>query len=152
MKSIHKRGQWRRATAAGGPCQNSSIASLQEAAAYVFARSTPESEGARPRARCRRYRHGQFPDTPTPDHIVQEADRGGFAESRSHGYSTFAPAFPACAAYAAHYARRFGVELDPEREGHRDARPKEGLANLAQADHRDGRHILAPNPCYPITP
>jgi alanine-synthesizing transaminase len=53
----------------------------------------------------------------------------------------------ACAAY---YARRFDVELDPEREVIVTLGSKEGLANLAQAITAPGDIVLAPNPCYPI--
>ena len=52
---------------------------------------------------------------------------------RTHGYSV-SRGIPglrrACAGY---YARRFGVELDPEREVIVTLGSKEGLANLAQA-------------------
>ena len=53
----------------------------------------------------------------------------------------------ACAGY---YARRFGVELDPEREIIVTLGSKEGLANLAQAITAPGDIVLVPNPCYPI--
>src|SRR5205814_7741458 len=53
----------------------------------------------------------------------------------------------ACAAY---YARRFEVELDPEREVIVTLGSKEGLANLAQAITAPGDIVLVPNPCYPI--
>ena len=53
----------------------------------------------------------------------------------------------ACAAY---YARRFEVELDPEREVIVTLGSKEGLANLAQAITAPGDVVLVPNPCYPI--
>jgi len=69
------------------------------------------------------------PDGPTPPHI-------GIAGLRR-----------ACAAY---YARRFAVELDPEREVIVSLGSKEGLANLAQAITAPGDIVLVPNPCYPI--
>src|SRR5690606_17768925 len=50
----------------------------------------------------------------------------------------------------AYYARRFGVDLDPEREAIVTLGSKEGLANLAQAITSPGDIILAPNPSYPI--
>ncbi len=53
-------------------------------------------------------------------------------------------------AYAGYYARRFGVELDPESEIITTLGSKEGLANLAQAITAPGDIVLVPNPCYPI--
>jgi alanine-synthesizing transaminase len=55
-------------------------------------------------------------------------------------------------AHAAYYARRFGVELDPESETIVTLGSKEGLANLAQAITSPGDIILVPNPSYPIHP
>ena len=49
-----------------------------------------------------------------------------------------------------YYGRRFGVELDPEREIIVTLGSKEGLANLAQAITGPGDIVLVPNPCYPI--
>src|SRR3546814_4189405 len=51
---------------------------------------------------------------------------------------------------ASYYARRFGVELDPETEVVVTLGSKEGLANLAQAITAPGDVVLAPNPSYPI--
>jgi alanine-synthesizing transaminase len=53
-------------------------------------------------------------------------------------------------AIAAYYARRFGVELDPETEVIVTLGSKEGLANLAQAITSPGDVIVVPNPSYPI--
>src|SRR6202008_2090461 len=69
---------------------------------------------------------------------------------RTHGYSVsrgIAGLRRACAAY---YARRFEVDLDPEREVIVTLGSKEGLANLAQAITAPGDVVLVPNPCYPI--
>jgi alanine-synthesizing transaminase len=53
-------------------------------------------------------------------------------------------------AQAAYYQRRFGVELDPDKEVIVCLGSKEGLANLAQAITAPGDVVLAPNPSYPI--
>jgi len=53
-------------------------------------------------------------------------------------------------AQAAYYARRFKVELDPDREIIVTLGSKEGLANLAQAITAPGDIVMVPNPCYPI--
>jgi alanine-synthesizing transaminase len=89
------------------------------------------------------------PDGPTPPHIVAKLVEC-VQNPKTHGYSAsrgIAGLRRACAAY---YARRFNVELDPEREVIVTLGSKEGLANLAQAITAPGDTILVPNPCYPI--
>jgi alanine-synthesizing transaminase len=89
------------------------------------------------------------PDGPTPPHIVAKLVEA-VQNPRTHGYSVsrgIAGLRRACAGY---YARRFGVELDPEREVIVTLGSKEGLANLAQAITAPGDIVLVPNPCYPI--
>jgi alanine-synthesizing transaminase len=89
------------------------------------------------------------PDGPTPPHIVAKLVEA-VQNPKTHGYSVsrgIAGLRRACAAY---YARRFAVELDPEREVIVSLGSKEGFANLAQAITAPGDIILVPNPCYPI--
>jgi alanine-synthesizing transaminase len=89
------------------------------------------------------------PDGPTPPHIVAKLIEA-VQNPKTHGYSVsrgIAGLRRACAAY---YDRRFGVELDPEREVVVTLGSKEGLANLAQAITAPGDIVLVPNPCYPI--
>ena len=72
------------------------------------------------------------PDGPTPPHIVAKLIEA-VQNPKTHGYSVsrgIAGLRRACAGY---YARRFNVELDPEREIIVTLGSKEGLANLAQA-------------------
>jgi alanine-synthesizing transaminase len=71
---------------------------------------------------------------------------------RTHRYSTSRGIPGLRRAHAAYYARRFGVELDPETEIVVTLGSKEGLANLAQAITAPGDVILVPNPSYPIHP
>ena len=89
------------------------------------------------------------PDGPTPPHIVAKLTEAT-NNPKAHGYSV-SRGIPglrrACAGY---YARRFCVELDPEREIIVTLGSKEGLANLAQAITAPGDIVLVPNPCYPI--
>src|SRR6516225_3242072 len=89
------------------------------------------------------------PDGPTPSHIVAKLVETA-QNPKAHGYSV-SRGIPglrrACAGY---YARRFGVDLDPEREIIVTLGSKEGLANLAQAITGPGDIVLVPNPCYPI--
>src|SRR5262245_25946575 len=89
------------------------------------------------------------PDGPTPPHIVAKLIETA-QNPKAHGYSV-SRGIPglrrACAGY---YARRFGVDLDPEREIIVTLGSKEGLANLAQAITAPGDIVMVPNPCYPI--
>jgi alanine-synthesizing transaminase len=89
------------------------------------------------------------PDGPTPPHIVAKLVEA-VHNPRSHGYSASRGINGLRRACAAYYARRFGVDLDPEREVIVTLGSKEGLANLAQAITAPGDIVLVPNPCYPI--
>ncbi len=89
------------------------------------------------------------PDGATPDHIVKKLIET-VQNPRAHGYSASRGIAGLRRAQAAYYARRFGVDLDPEREVIVTLGSKEGLANLAQAITAPGDIILAPNPTYPI--
>jgi alanine-synthesizing transaminase len=91
------------------------------------------------------------PDMPTPQHIVDKMIEA-VADPRTHRYSTSRGIPGLRKAMAAYYDRRFGVELDPEREIIATLGSKEGLANLAQAITAPGDTILVPNPSYPIHP
>ncbi len=89
------------------------------------------------------------PDSPTPPHIVAKLVEA-VQDPRTHRYSTSRGIPGLRRAQAAYYARRFGVELDPETEVVATLGSKEGLANLASAITSPGDTILVPNPSYPI--
>jgi alanine-synthesizing transaminase len=89
------------------------------------------------------------PDGPTPPHIVAKLVEA-VQNPRTHGYSVSRGITGLRRACAGYYARRFGVELDPECEVIVTLGSKEGLANLAQAITAPGDIVLVPNPCYPI--
>jgi alanine-synthesizing transaminase len=89
------------------------------------------------------------PDGPTPPHIVAKLIEAA-QNPKAHGYSVSRGISGLRRACAAYYARRFGVDLDPEREIVVTLGSKEGLANLAQAISAPGDIVLVPNPCYPI--
>ncbi|HEX5317567.1 MAG TPA: LL-diaminopimelate aminotransferase [Stellaceae bacterium] len=89
------------------------------------------------------------PDGPTPPHIVAKLIEA-VQNPKAHGYSSSRGIPGLRRAYAAYYARRFNVELDPEREIIVTLGSKEGFANLAQAITAPGDVILVPNPSYPI--
>ncbi len=89
------------------------------------------------------------PDGATPPHIVAKLVEA-VQNPKAHGYSVSRGITGLRRACAGYYARRFGVELDPEREVIVTLGSKEGLANLAQAITAPGDIVLAPSPCYPI--
>jgi alanine-synthesizing transaminase len=91
------------------------------------------------------------PDQPTPPHIVAKLVETA-QDPRAHRYSVSKGIPGLRRAHAAYYARRFGVDLDPETETIVTLGSKEGLANLAQAITSPGDVILVPNPSYPIHP
>src|SRR5260370_7140458 len=91
------------------------------------------------------------PDGATPAHIVAKLVEA-VQNPRTHGYSVsrgIAGLRRACAAY---YARRFGVELDPEREVIVTLGSKEGLSNLAHPLTPPDDVLLVPHPSYPLLP
>jgi alanine-synthesizing transaminase len=89
------------------------------------------------------------PDMATPPHIVAKLVET-VQDPRTHRYSVSRGIPGLRRAIAGYYARRFGVELDPEREAIVTLGSKEGLANLAQAITSPGDVVLVPNPSYPI--
>ncbi len=91
------------------------------------------------------------PDQDTPKHIVEKLIET-VRKPRTHRYSTSAGLPGLRRAQAGYYARRFGVDLDPDRHIVATLGSKEGLANLAMAITAPGDVILAPNPSYPIHP
>jgi alanine-synthesizing transaminase len=89
------------------------------------------------------------PDQPPPQHVIDKLVET-VQNPRVHRYSESRGIPGLRKAIAAYYARRFGVDIDPEREAIVTIGSKEGLGNLAQAITSPGDLILAPNPSYPI--
>jgi alanine-synthesizing transaminase len=89
------------------------------------------------------------PDAPPPQHVIDKLTEA-VQNPRAHRYSNSRGIPGLRKALAGYYARRFGVELDPEREAIVTLGSKEGLANLAQAITSPGDVLLVPNPSYPI--
>jgi len=89
------------------------------------------------------------PDSPTPRHIIDKLVEA-VQNPRTHRYSSSRGIPGLRRAIAAYYQRRFGVEIDPEREAVVTLGSKEGLVNLAQAITEPGDVILVPSPSYPI--
>jgi alanine-synthesizing transaminase len=89
------------------------------------------------------------PDLPPPAHVIAKLAEVA-AKPDAHGYSASKGIPGLRKAQAGYYARRFGVDVDPETEVVVTLGSKEGLANLAQAITAPGDVVLAPNPSYPI--
>ncbi|MFA5989789.1 MAG: LL-diaminopimelate aminotransferase [Sphingomonas sp.] len=89
------------------------------------------------------------PDLPPPPHVIAKLTEVA-AKPDAHGYSASRGIPGLRKAQANYYARRFGVELDVEREVVVTMGSKEGLASLATAITAPGDVVLAPNPSYPI--
>jgi alanine-synthesizing transaminase len=89
------------------------------------------------------------PDQPPPQHVIDKLCEVA-QKPDAHGYSQSKGIPGLRKAQANYYARRFGVELDPESEVVVTLGSKEGLASLATAITAPGDTVLAPNPSYPI--
>ncbi len=89
------------------------------------------------------------PDLPPPDHVIAKLVEVA-QKPDAHGYSASRGIPGLRKAQANYYARRFGVEVDPETEVVVTMGSKEGLASLATAITAPGDVVLAPNPSYPI--
>jgi alanine-synthesizing transaminase len=89
------------------------------------------------------------PDGAPPAHVIDKLAEVA-RDPRAHRYSASKGIAGLRKAQAAYYARRFGIELDPDSEVIVTLGSKEGLANLAQAITAPGDVVLAPNPSYPI--
>ena len=89
------------------------------------------------------------PDGAPPAHVVDKLAEVA-RKPAAHGYSASKGISGLRRAQAAYYDRRFGVDVDPDREIIVTLGSKEGLANLAQAITAPGDVVLAPNPSYPI--
>jgi alanine-synthesizing transaminase len=89
------------------------------------------------------------PDLPPPQHVIDKLIEVA-QKPDAHGYSASRGIPGLRKAQANYYARRFGVEVDPETEVVVTMGSKEGLASLATAITAPGDVVLAPNPSYPI--
>jgi len=120
---------------------------MHDLPAYPFARWNQEVAGAR--------RAGQDvirldignPDLPPPESAVDALCRGVRLPDR-HGYAGYRGIPALRQAVADHYAKRFGVQLDPEREVVPLMGSKEGLVLLSLAMLDPGDLVLVPDPGY----
>ncbi len=89
------------------------------------------------------------PDLPPPPHVIAKLCEVA-QKPDAHGYSASKGIPGLRKAQAGYYARRFGVDLDPDTEVVVTMGSKEGLSSLATAITAPGDVVLAPNPSYPI--
>ena len=81
------------------------------------------------------------PDAAPPQHVLDKLVET-VKNPRVHGYSSSRGIPGLRRAYAAYYARRFNVELDPDSEVIVTLGSKEGFANFAQAITAPGDMVL----------
>lgn len=89
------------------------------------------------------------PDLPPPPFVL-EALREESSDPRNHHYSFSQGERFFREAVAEWYKKRFGVDLDPQREVIALIGSKEGLANFARAFVNPGDRVLVPDPAYPV--
>jgi len=89
------------------------------------------------------------PDRPTPEHIVRALQEAA-ADPSTHRYPSYYGMPEFRRTIAEWFARRFGVELDPDTEVLPLLGSKEGLAHLAFAFVDPGDEALVPDPGYPV--
>ncbi|HET6303970.1 MAG TPA: aminotransferase class I/II-fold pyridoxal phosphate-dependent enzyme [Myxococcota bacterium] len=89
------------------------------------------------------------PDLPTPPHVIEKICEAA-RDPRNHGYSSSRGLPNLRAAICEWYARRHGVELDPEREAITVMGAKEGLSHFVLMTIGPGDGVLCPDPAYPI--
>jgi LL-diaminopimelate aminotransferase len=89
------------------------------------------------------------PDLPTPAAAVSALQQAA-AEPRNHRYASYRGLGSLRAAMAAWYSRRFGVDLDQDREVLPLLGSKEGIGHLAFALLDQGDLAVVPDPGYPV--
>jgi LL-diaminopimelate aminotransferase len=89
------------------------------------------------------------PDLPTPPHIVRALAEAA-ADPATHRYPSYYGSPEFRRSVADFYRRRFGVELDPERQIMALIGSKEGLGHLSLAFLDPGDEALVPDPGYPV--
>ncbi len=89
------------------------------------------------------------PDGATPQHIVDKLIEA-VKNPRNHRYSASRGIYKLNLAITDWYKRRFGVELDPEKEAITTIGAKEGISHLMYAIINRGDSVIVPTPCYPI--
>lgn len=89
------------------------------------------------------------PDSKPPAHVINKL-KEVLLDPKASRYSVSKGVFGLRKAQKAYYERRFGVELDPDKEICVSIGSKEGLASLASAISKPGDVFVVPDPSYPI--
>ncbi|MGE5575683.1 MAG: LL-diaminopimelate aminotransferase [Syntrophothermus sp.] len=89
------------------------------------------------------------PDRPTPAHIVDKLAEEAYNPA-NHRYPSYEGLREFRAAVAGWYARRFGVELNPDTEVVSLIGSKEGIAHISLCFVDPGDVNLIPDPGYPV--
>jgi len=89
------------------------------------------------------------PDLPTPDHVVDKITEAA-RDPRNHRYSSSQGIPNLRAGITEWYARRHGVDLDPDREAIAVIGAKEGLSHFVLMTIGPGDTVLVQDPAYPI--
>lgn len=89
------------------------------------------------------------PDLPTPDPIVDKLCEAA-RNPRNHRYSASKGIPNLRVEISRWYARRYGVEIDPETEAIATMGAKEGFSHLVLALVQPGDKVIVPDPSYPI--
>ncbi|WPM32561.1 LL-diaminopimelate aminotransferase [Hydrogenobacter sp. T-2] len=89
------------------------------------------------------------PDIPTPQPVVEAMQRA-VENPEHHRYPSYEGMLSFRQAVADWYKRRFGVELDPQREVVTLIGSKEGIAHFPLAFVNPGDVVLCPDPAYPV--
>ena len=89
------------------------------------------------------------PDIPPPKHVIEKLCEVA-RKKHVHGYSSSRGIPRLRKAVASFYKRRFGVDLDPEREVILTIGAKEGYSHLMLAMLTAGDTAIVPTPTYPI--
>ncbi len=89
------------------------------------------------------------PDSRTPQPIIDKLCETA-QRDKTHGYSASKGIYKLRLAMANWYKRKYGVELDPEREVVATMGSKEGYVHLVQAISNPGDVAIVPDPTYPI--
>ena len=89
------------------------------------------------------------PDLATPPHVIEKICEAAH-NPRNHRYSASRGLPNLRAAISEWYARRHGVDLDPQRETIAVIGAKEGLSHFVLMTVGPGDVVLCPDPAYPI--
>ncbi|MDQ7037635.1 MAG: LL-diaminopimelate aminotransferase [Aquificota bacterium] len=89
------------------------------------------------------------PDLPTPDPVVEALKRAS-EKPENHRYPSYVGMRAFREAVSSWYRRRFGVDLDPDREVIALIGSKEGIAHFPLAFVNPGDVVLCPDPAYPV--